>query len=65
MIVRVGPEMGKIFRAVMDVHDKNTNCRGTKKDTTKVAESFFVRKWSYKDRARKANASKGQGKIIK
>jgi len=40
VIVRVGSEMEKIFRAVMDVHDKKTNCRGTKEETTKVAEIF-------------------------
>ena len=40
VIVRVGSEMGKIFGAVMDVHNKKTNCRGTKKESTKDAEIF-------------------------
>jgi len=40
VIVRVASEMGKIYRAVMDVHNKKKNCRGTKKETTNVAEIF-------------------------
>ena len=40
VIVRVGSEMGKIFGAVMEVHNKKTSCRGTKKETTNVAEIF-------------------------
>ena len=34
VIVRVGPEMGEIYGAVMDVHGKKANCRGTKDETT-------------------------------
>ena len=40
VIVRVGSEMEEIYRAIMDVDDKKTNCRGTNKETTKVAEIF-------------------------
>src|SRR6266550_997789 len=43
VIVRVGSEMGKIFGAVIDVHNKKTSCRGTKKEAEETVFSILAR----------------------